>query len=53
MRLIGKGYDHMCVVHFASHRRTVFAIQRDVENASAEFLGHFCLQNQTFAHSGL
>jgi len=42
--------DQCCMFGFATDRRTVFAIQGDVKDASAELLGHFRLQLQAFAH---
>ena len=39
------------VRRFIAHRGSVFAVQRHVKNASAEFLGHLCLQLQALEHA--
>ena len=41
------------VLGFAAHRGAVFAVQRHIEHAGAELLGHLGLQLQAFAHARL
>ncbi len=47
---IGEGQDQICLIAFATHRCSIFAIQRHVKHADAELLGHFSLQLQAFDH---
>ena len=43
----------LSVVLFATHGRTIFAIEGDVHNANAKFLVQLGLQLQAFAHARL
>jgi hypothetical protein len=53
IRLTSELDDHGSVLGLATRRRSVLAVQRDVEHASTEFLKHVSLQLQAFAHSRL
>ena len=54
---VGRGHGKLGheqrVLGLAADRRTVFAVQRDVEHAGAELLGHLGLQLQALAHARL
>jgi hypothetical protein len=41
------------VIAFTAHGRAIFAVQRHVEDASAELFDHLGLQLQAFAHPRL
>jgi hypothetical protein len=42
--------NHLRVVPFTTYRRTVFAIERYVKDATCELLGHLALQRKAFQH---
>ncbi len=43
--------DQRGMLGLAAHRGAVFAVERDVEHAGAELLGHLGLQRQALAHA--
>ena len=52
-RITRQGGDQFGMGALLAHRSAVFAVQRDVEHAVAEFGSHLGLQGQALAHAGL
>ena len=56
-RLVGRQccqcHHHGGVVGLAAYGGAIFAVERHVEDAGAEFFDHFSLQLQAFAHARL
>ena len=50
MRTVDEGYNHICLIAFATDGRSVLTVQRYVKNANAELCSHISLQLQTFDH---
>ena len=43
LRFIGKGYDHICMVQFATYRSAILAVERHVKDTGTKLLRHLSL----------
>ena len=53
MRSVDEGYDHICLIAFATNRSSVLAVQRHVKDANTELCSHISLKLQAFDHPRL
>ena len=48
--LVGQRHHHLRMIALATHRGAIFAVKRNIKNASAEFSRHLGLELQALAH---